>query len=210
VVTFVGGIPGKILTALGNLASLLTGRGNELINGLKTAISTKFTEVTTFVGGIPGKILSGVGDLGSLMLAKGKSVVQGLIDGIRSMIPDVGSAISSVVGKIADALPGSPVKEGPLKVLNRGYAGKQIVGMLTGGIDSQRSAMSASMSSLVQVPRVGSLDFETSATRSAAVAGGSGGGATSADIAALGDRIGAELDRQARTIQTMQRQMAGT
>ena len=37
-----------------------------------------------------------------------------------------------------------------------------------------------------------------------------GDGATSADIQALGDRIGAELERQARTIQTMQRQMVGT
>jgi hypothetical protein len=36
-----------------------------------------------------------------------------------------------------------------------------------------------------------------------------GDGATSADIQALGDRIGAELERQARTIQTMQRQMVG-
>lgn len=34
-------------------------------------------------------------------------------------------------------------------------------------------------------------------------------GATSADIKALGDRVGTELQRQARTIQTMQRQMTG-
>lgn len=177
-VVFVGGMPGKILNALGNLASLLTGKGNDLINGLKTAISTKFGEVTTFVGGIPGKILSGVGDLGSILYEKGRSIVQGLINGLRSMIPDVGGAMSALAAKAAEYLPGSPVKTGPLRVLNRGQAGKQIASMLAGGIDSQRSAMSASMASLVQVPQVGSLDFASPAARAGAVNDAAGSGRT--------------------------------
>lgn|GEM_PF-3334167 len=51
----------------------------------------------------------------------------------------------------------------------------------------------------------GSLDMAPPATRKAAVAG-AGGGATSADIAALGDRFAAELARQARLIQQLERQ----
>ncbi len=54
------------------------------------------------------------------------------------------------------------------------------------------------------IPR-GSLDMAAPAIRKAAVAG-AGGGATSADIAALGDRFAAELTRQARLIQQLDRQ----
>jgi len=57
---------------------------------------------------------------------------------------------------------------------------------------------------IVNLPR-GSQVIPNNKTGGAA---GSSAGATSADIKALGDRIGAELQRQAQTIQTMQRQMA--
>jgi hypothetical protein len=53
---------------------------------------------------------------------------------------------------------------------------------------------------------IGSLDFASSSVRSSAVGGG---GATSADIAMLGDRLEALGLAQTRMQQTMQRQMAG-
>lgn len=133
--------------------------------------------LTTWASGVPGMIVSALGDLGSLLYDKGKaaggSVIQGLIRGIGSAVGDLARAMGNAIKTgITDLLPHSPVKKGPLRVLNRGYAGGQIVKMLAGGIDSQRSAMEASMTGLVSLPRVGSLDFASSAQRSAAVSGG--------------------------------------
>jgi len=129
--------------------------------------------LTTWASGVPGKIVSALPDLGRLLYDKGRAVIQGLINGIGSMVGNLARAMADAVKKgITDLLPGSPVKKGPLRVLNRGSAGGQIVKMLAGGIDSQRAAMEASMTGLESLPRVGSLDFASSAQRSAAVGGG--------------------------------------
>ena len=122
---------------------------------------------------VPGMIASAIPDLSALLYNKGRAVIQGLINGVRSMVGNLASAVGNAIKQgITDLLPGSPVKKGPLRVLNRGRAGGQIVTMLAGGIDSQRAAMEASMSGLVSLPRVGSLDFASSAQRSAAVGAG--------------------------------------
>lgn len=227
-------VPGAIVDLIGKLGGLLVSLGGWILTTALPAIVKKLgewalafvkwvadavsklpaklgellTKITTWAGEVPGKIVSAIGDLGSLLYNKGKEIIQGLINGVGSMVGRLAGAMADAVKRgITDLLPGSPVKKGPLRVLNNGYAGGQIVKMLAGGIDSQQATLDAQLRNLVSIPRVGSLDFASSADRAGAVAGG-GSGATSADIAALGDRIGAELERQARTIQTMQRQMA--
>ena len=140
-------------------------------DGIKSAVSTKVGQLVAFVKGVPGKIVAGLGNVGTMLKDAGAKIIQGLIDGIGSLASGPIDAIKGIVGGIADFLPGSPVKKGPLRVLNRGHAGSQIVSMLAGGIDSQRAAMEASMSALVTVPRPGSLDFASSAQRSAAASG---------------------------------------
>jgi phage-related protein len=75
----------------------------------------------------------------------GKDIIQGLIDGIMAMIDKVRGAVETVTDAVGKFLPGSPVKEGPLKVLNRGHAGKQIVGMMIEGIESMAPALAAAM-----------------------------------------------------------------
>lgn len=105
------------------------------------AVKTKVGELITFAGGIAGKVLGAIGNLGRLLFGKGQDIIQGLIDGITSMISKVTGAIESVTSKISAFLPGSPVKEGPLKVLNRGYAGGEIMRMLANGMGSELPAI---------------------------------------------------------------------
>jgi len=174
-------------------------------DGIKTAVSTKAGELVSFVGSIPGRILSAIGNLGSLLSGVGSSIIQGLISGITSKFEEVKATLSGLTDLLPDW-------KGPMsldrKILRP--SGQAVVGGFVLGLEDQYGSVERSLSRLTGslVPRVGSLDFASSAERAGAV-GGAGSGATSADIQALGDRIGAELDRQARTIQTMQRQMAG-
>ena len=162
---------GAVLGYVGGLAAI-PGKLRDYFGRAYTAAAGKLGELVSFARGIPAKILAGLGNLGSLLFDKGKAIIQGLIDGVGSMVGNLASAVGNAIKKgITDLLPGSPVKKGPLRVLNRGYAGGQIVKMLTGGIDSQRAAMEASMTGLVSLPRVGSLDFASPSARAGAVAG---------------------------------------
>lgn len=123
----------------------------------KDAAIRKMVELINWVRGIPGRILGAIGNLGSLLFQKGKDIVQGLINGVTSMIGNIGKAIGGVASKIASFLPGSPVKEGPLTVLNRGYAGGQITKMLAGGIDG---GLSNVVKSADRVARAGRASLE--------------------------------------------------
>lgn len=103
-------------------------------SGIRSAVSSAIGGLVRVVASIPGRVVAAIGNLAGLLYAKGRDLIQGLINGILSKAGDVGSAIGNIASKIGSFLPGSPVKEGPLTVLNRGRAGGQIVEMLAGGI----------------------------------------------------------------------------
>lgn len=85
-------------------------------------------------------MVSAVMGIASQMFAAGAAIVNSIADGIRSAIGSVTSAISSVTAAVANFLPGSPVAEGSLRVINSGYAGSQIVRMIASGIQGNPSA----------------------------------------------------------------------
>src|SRR5690606_13913246 len=79
---------------------------------------------------------------------KGKQLVQGFIYGMKSMAGAVGGAAKSVLGGIGRLVPGSPVKEGPLRVFNKGYAGKQLMQLLASGLLDGASEVQRAMGSM--------------------------------------------------------------
>jgi phage-related protein len=101
----------------------------------------------TFVAGLPGRVASAIGDVGRLLYEKGKSIIQGFINGIGSMIGAVGDAVSDVVGNALDFLPGSPVKRGPLVVLNQlsTNPGAKWAKMLAEGFNTQMQAFTPAL-----------------------------------------------------------------
>lgn len=102
-----------------------------MVGGVRTQIGN----LLSLVRGIPGQITSAVGNLGGILVAAGRAAIQGLISGMEAMfgrLSDIAGKVASIIGKV---IPGSPVEEGPLRVLNHGYAGKQIVRMLAEGIN---------------------------------------------------------------------------
>lgn len=154
VLGFVKSIPGRIVTGLGALGGVLLTKGSELIRGLLTGIREKASEVMSFIRELPGKAREALGDVGSSLVGAGKSLMGGLISGITSRIGDVGSAIKRGAETIGRFLPGSPVKEGPLKAWNNGAAGKKLMGMLAQGIASQARKMAGTVKRSVADPLV--------------------------------------------------------
>ena len=72
--------------------------------------------------------------------------------GIWDSIGEVRTAGYALADAVASFYPGSPVKEGPLTVLNRGYAGREIAKMLAGGIEDGAGVLRQALSSTMQVP----------------------------------------------------------
>lgn len=101
-----------------------------------SAVRSKFGEAVDFVRGIPGRIVAALGDLGDTLRDAGAQLIQGLINGITSKLDDIGDVMGKVAGKVKGFLPGSPVKEGPLRSWNNGAAGQRLMDLLAVGITS--------------------------------------------------------------------------
>lgn len=118
--------------------SAIKGATTKAWNGLVDAVRNGITNMIDFVKGIPGKIMDAIGNLATLLKDAGGKLIQGLIDGITGKIGDAIQAVRDGVGKIRDLLPGSPIKEGPLKSWNRGGAGRRLMQTLAYGIERER------------------------------------------------------------------------
>lgn len=105
---------------------------------VRTAVTTGISSVLSLVRSLPGRIISAVGNLGSLLYNAGRDVVEGLGRGLSSMKDYLVDRARDLLGPLGRLLPGSPVREGPLTVLNDGYAGGEIVRMLADGMLDER------------------------------------------------------------------------
>lgn len=121
-------------------------------NALKGIVKHAVDGVIAVVRGIKDKVLGPLAGAGSWLYQKGRAIVEGLVRGIESVIHKITDVVKRVTDAIGRFLPGSPVKEGPLVVLNRGHAGKQIVKMITDGVDSESSSLLRTMVATLTVP----------------------------------------------------------
>ena len=127
---------GAILGALSSAWNSAKSKTQSAFASIVSAVKGKIGEVVGALKSLAGDILGALAGLPGQMFTKGVEIVQGLINGIKSMAGDLAGAAKSVIGDgIGKLIPGSPVKEGPLRVLNQGYAGKKIVQMIIEGID---------------------------------------------------------------------------
>jgi hypothetical protein len=125
-----GAIPGIVKGGMDKAWSLVKAAWTSI----KSATMTGIGEMVLLMRSIGSKVVSAVGNLGKLLLGAGRQIVQGLIDGINAKLGALRQKASEMASAVKSFLPGSPVKEGPLTILNRGYAGGQIVKMIQDGI----------------------------------------------------------------------------
>lgn len=110
-------------------------------NGIKSAISTGISAGMSLIRGFKDKIVGFFSGAGSWLVSAGKNIIAGLASGVRAAGQKVVDAALAVVRKVKDLLPGSPVREGPLRSLNKGHAGKEIVRMLADGVNKEAPAL---------------------------------------------------------------------
>jgi TP901 family phage tail tape measure protein len=108
-VDFVRGIPGKIITAIGNVATTLYQSGVDLIQGLINGIRAKAGEVlSTIASTITDKIPQwvkdrlGISSPSKVMMEIGKWIPKGLAEGIRRNADDVEKAMADLAKRAAE------------------------------------------------------------------------------------------------------------
>jgi TP901 family phage tail tape measure protein len=132
--TWYNGLRDRIKTAVGNAITGLVSTGRDFIRGLGEGIRERWEALKIWFTELDTKIQNALPDPLKMLYNAGKDIIRGLIAGVKAMGEKLGDAADWIASKLGDAFPGSPVKTGPLTVLNHGYAGKQIVKMLADGV----------------------------------------------------------------------------
>lgn len=101
------GLPGKILSALGNLGTLLVDAGKNILKGFLDGLTSGFNAVKDFVGGIGSWIADHKGpkqyDL-NLLVPAGGWIMDGLEDGIDKSMPSLGAKLGDVSWMVANGI----------------------------------------------------------------------------------------------------------
>lgn len=191
VINFVwNAIGAKVMAAVAIVKSVITTAWNFIKsattttwNALVGIISGAWTKAAAFIGTIKDKVLGFFAKAGSWLLEAGAKIIRGLADGILGAIHYVTDAVGKVTGIIADFLPGSPVKTGPLTVLNNGYTGKKIGEMVAGGIKLSEPEITKAINTMVSVPILTSGLARTAAASAVAVGAGTVGSSVARGVA---------------------------
>jgi TP901 family phage tail tape measure protein len=129
---------GTVVRVIGTLRSIVS-TGKSIIGDFAKGIANGIKNVVTSIINGTKDMLRPIADLASKFFHAGVEIIAALIRGITSMLGKVKDTIGKVTSAVGKFIPGSPVEEGPLRVLNRGGAGSKIVQMLIDGINAKRS-----------------------------------------------------------------------
>jgi hypothetical protein len=138
-----GGVPAQVGGIFGQIPGLIS-RLN--LGGLISSIFSNWPIIVgNALGGIPGAIIGAFAgsNLAQSMFNAGASLLGNLISGISSMFPSLRTIADTAASIWSWFWPGSPVKEGPLVSWNDGSPGRELMTMLTGGIEAQTPALVA-------------------------------------------------------------------
>lgn len=107
VVEWVRGIPGRIVSAIGDLGSTLLSAGRRIIEGFLNGLKEKFKAVQDFVSGIADWIRANKGPLSydaKLLTPAGTAIMTGLLDSMVKMRPQIVGFLSGLTDDIANGL----------------------------------------------------------------------------------------------------------
>lgn len=175
VLSMAGRIVEGILTWIAKLPGRLFRLGVWAFKRLGEAVRGAVSKLTSAAKSVFDAIWNEIKSLPGQMLDLGKGIVGGIIDGITDKIGDLKDAVGKIGDAIGGFLPGSPVKEGPLRAWNYGGGatggGRNVIDAITGGLsntDPIRKAMEgvASAVSASLIPTVSGGAVETRRPRS--------------------------------------------
>lgn len=100
-VSWIKGIPGKIMAGLIALAQL-AGKAAGWFGGVLTSARDKFGQLISWVGGIPGRILGALGNMGALLVNAGKQILSGFLSGLKAGFDKVKGFVGGIGTWIAN------------------------------------------------------------------------------------------------------------
>jgi TP901 family phage tail tape measure protein len=177
-----------LMTRAINYFTELGRRAGEKVKAMVDRVATWFREMRgkmieqmragvdglmNIVGSLAGRVQGALGDAGSWLYTAGRNIIAGLANGITSAVGWATDAMSGVLSRVRDMIPMSPVKAGPLRVLNRGRAGAKIIRMIAAGMLQEGDAIRKAM---IQVTNIDpSLNAPVVSVRPGDPGDGSGG-----------------------------------
>lgn len=99
-----GGMPGRIVGAIGSLISAATGRGREAISGLLSGIGDRWNDAAAWLSGTGSRIVNAIGGLGSALITRGREAMSGLQEGISDRWGSVSSWLGGLPQRAKDAV----------------------------------------------------------------------------------------------------------
>ncbi len=121
------------------------------VKGIVAAVRGTISAVKTAWGALPGWMKSAIASLPQSMYNAGKLIMEMLGRGIMAQAEFVKSQVRGIVGGISSLIPGSPVREGPLKVLNNGHSGREAMRMFSRGVVAEGPNVKAAFRRAVDV-----------------------------------------------------------
>lgn len=103
---------------------------------LAAAVSSALTALRSTVAAKISAVVARIRSLfsPSTLVNAGRQLISGLVSGISQRISDAVAAVRNGVQRIRNLLPGSPIKDGPLRSWNNGGAGKRLMALLARGL----------------------------------------------------------------------------
>lgn len=145
----VGGLATRILGLLTPLVGRLSSVGGQMIRALGAGIDSARATAARAASVVAAVISNAFVGLANSAFGFGAGIGSSIAAGLRSAIDTVSNAAADLGKAVWKKLPHSPVQEGPLKILNQGYAGKQISRMVAEGITAGAPLIDKAMSAAV-------------------------------------------------------------
>lgn len=133
VVGFLKTLPGKAVSAVGNVASTLLSAGKDLLAGFKKGAEEIWKAVTSWLGTLGGLAVSAIGSLAGKLTDAGRSLLKGMRTGAEEVWNSFYAWLKSLPGKAVDAVASIPGKIGGALGDGLGWVGKKVTGNAMGG-----------------------------------------------------------------------------
>lgn len=140
IVAWIGGLPGRIVGALGDLSSLLYNEGVAILQGFLDGMKSKFIDVKNFLTHLTSMIPSWKGPLEAdriMLTPQGQAIIDGLHGGMQSRLPDLMQMVKGIAASVTAALANS--LKASRSTLSNAWS------QLTSGADSAFSTLASSV-----------------------------------------------------------------
>ena len=189
----VGPLAGRVAAAIANLPAVIVGIATAAVAQLVAKLATAPGQAAAALAGLPAALVAAIASAAAAAGAAAAQIPGRIAAGITSNLGVIRNAAAAATGILGKYLPGSPVREGPLRVLNNGYAGGQIVKMIADGLvkESPTLRSAAQITAAILADNLGQVGGVDSAVRniSGAVAAAASARAATATPAPAGPAV---------------------